>query len=196
MTTTLGGALRPMIHIRPASDRRVDFAVWAVRQRPKVRTTTPDTFAVPDELFIDVPEPLLIGALVNGHRYVSPDEDAADGRPAPGAAELLGVATPDSLTPPVGDPAADAAAIVAATPAATVKAAMTAVLTAVDVAAANAAGHPEEEPQRTGSALPASDDGDQGDDTPEGVFPCPECNREFTTERGRDTHRRQAHREG
>lgn len=85
-----------MIQIRPTLLLRRAFAEWAVGQRPKIRTVSTFEFAVPAGLFVDVPESVLIGALVDGHRYVSPVEDAALGRPEPG--ELLGVATVDGLT--------------------------------------------------------------------------------------------------
>lgn len=124
--------MRPMIQVQPTPELRRAFAVWATEQRPKVRTVSTTAFAVPAELFAAAPEEVLIGALVDGHRYVSPVEDEANG-------------------------------------------------------------------QEAGSELPVPDDsdpGDQADDKPEGVFPCPGCDREFTTARGRDAHRRQAHPEG
>ncbi|MEC3994997.1 hypothetical protein VSR01_16250 [Actinacidiphila sp. DG2A-62] len=178
--------MNEFIRVEPTPSQRRAFAGWAVAQRPKIRTLSPTEFAVPPHLFTDVPEQVLIGALVDGHRYVSPVEDAAHGRPGPGAPDLLGVATPAGLTPAPGSPEADAPAMVSATSPATVQAAMTAALVATDVATANAA--------HNDGPVPVGDDGPR-DDAPEGVFPCPECTREFTTERGRDTHRRQAHRE-
>ncbi|MEU1852930.1 C2H2-type zinc finger protein [Streptomyces sp. NPDC019990] len=77
-----------LIHVRPAPALRRDFATWAVAQTPKVRTVSTTDFAVPTTLFTDVPEHLLIGALVDGHRYVSPDEDEAPD-------DLLGVFQPE-----------------------------------------------------------------------------------------------------
>lgn len=170
-----------MINVQPAPGLLRQFAQWAVEQHPKIRTSGPAEFAVPADLFAVAPEEVLIGALVDGHRYVSPDEDAAEGRPAPGAPELLGVATPAGLTPAVGDPEGDAAAMVAATSPAAVEAAMTAALVAANAASGNL---PE----------PDQDSGPE-QEAPEGVFPCPQCEREFTTDRGRDAHRRQVHRE-
>jgi hypothetical protein len=67
--------MRDLIHVRPAPDLRRPFAVWATAQTPKIRTVTPDTFAVPAHLFVIAPEEVLIGATVDGHRYVSPVED-------------------------------------------------------------------------------------------------------------------------
>ncbi|MFC7791412.1 hypothetical protein [Streptomyces cinereoruber] len=110
---------RPKIEIQPAVERRVDFARWAVAQDPKIRTVGPTTFAVPADLYANMPESILIGARIDGHRYVSPEEDAAEGRPGPGGmvvvgedgpetvvplaapgGELLGVATASGFTPP------------------------------------------------------------------------------------------------
>lgn len=65
-----------MIHVEPTRPLRRDFAVWATAQDPKIATVSPSAFAVPADLYADVPEELLIGAQVDGHRYVSPLEDA------------------------------------------------------------------------------------------------------------------------
>ncbi|MFF5668804.1 hypothetical protein ACFY8S_01485 [Streptomyces hygroscopicus] len=159
-----------MIHIQPARDRRVAFARWAVAQRPKVRTVSAEAFAVPPRLFVQAPEDILIGSLVDGHRYVSPDEDAAAGRPAPGTPELLGVATPAGLTPTppagaLGDP----------TPA------------HEPVPALPVVGQDQQEAADSDSSDSAQAQG--------GAYSCGRCPRSFTTVRGRDTHRRQAHRE-
>ncbi|MEZ7005834.1 hypothetical protein [Streptomyces sp. AD55] len=66
-----------LIRVRPAPAQRRAFAAWAVAQTPKVRTTSQSEFAVPPHLFVAAPERVLIGARVDGHRYVSPEEDAA-----------------------------------------------------------------------------------------------------------------------
>lgn len=84
--------LNHMIDVVPAPALRRDFAVWAVAQTPKVRTVSATEFAVPDGLFTELPEHLLIGSLVDGHPYVSPDDDGP---------ELLGVATAEGFTPPL-----------------------------------------------------------------------------------------------
>jgi hypothetical protein len=144
-----------MIHVQPTPALRRAFAVWATEQRPKVRTVSTVAFAVPADLFVSAPEELLIGALVDGHRYVSPVEDEAEGRAAPGAA-LVGDQAPEAVVP--------------------------------------LAGPPDAEGQR--SPLPAADEetGDSGGQPqPEGVFPCPRCDRELTTARGRDMHARKVH---
>ncbi len=69
---------------------RVRFARWAVARTPKVRTVGPSTFAVPNRLFTSVPEGIPLGSVVDGHRYVSPDEET----------ELTDVARPEGLVPP------------------------------------------------------------------------------------------------
>jgi hypothetical protein len=150
------------IQIRPTAEQRVPFARWAVAQTPKVRTAGTSTFAVPAGLFADMPEELLIGAIVDGHRYVSPDEDQAQEQ----GDDLLGVATAAGFSEEreavPGEPLPDV---------------------------------PEEAYEPDSVALAA-----EGPETyvplagqPDGVFQCPGCGKEFTTERGRDTHRRQKH---
>ncbi|WP_411092316.1 hypothetical protein [Streptomyces sp. 049-1] len=197
-----------MIIVKPERSRLVAFARWATAQTPKVRTVGLAEFGVPPDLFVHAPEEVLIGALVDGHRYVSPSEDAANGLPEPGhqepaGTELLGVATPEALTGP-GDPYADAAAMVAATPPALVERAMGAVLLATDLAASNAAaggdsGDGDQVPEFAPlEDAPADEDDGQeqqaaGDGGPYGCDLC--SRRDFVTERGRDSHRRQVHRE-
>ncbi|MCX4539001.1 hypothetical protein [Streptomyces sp. NBC_01669] len=127
-----------------------------------------NTFAVPAALFPEAPEGILIGSLVDGHRYVSPEEDAAQGRPEPGAAHdqehegtgpvlLEQEAAPGEPLPPLPE----------------------------------AVHAPDSVPLPDPSE--GSDPSDPAAEVPEGVFPCGSCDREFTSERGRDTHRRQKH---
>lgn len=201
-----------MIRVLPVRESRRDFARWCVAQVPKVRTVTPQEFAVPARLFLEVPERLLIGSFVDGHRYVSPEEDAERGTPPPEGrgGDLLGVAT-----------AAGLVAVEAADPVA-VRQAMDAVLAAQDVATANAAARgvragevlsgvaesahgagsvpPVAAPEITADGvLPTPDDSDSSDpsdsgpEVPQGVLPCPGCDREFTSARGLRMHRRQVH---
>ncbi|MYX39029.1 hypothetical protein GTY85_37520 [Streptomyces sp. SID8377] len=108
-----------MIHIQPTRDRRVGFARWAVAQRPKVGTVGPHTFAVPARLFPDIAEELLIGAVVDGRPYVSPDQAPAaasperegiPGEPLPPAPEAAYPADPVPLPPPDFAPLEDAPA--------------------------------------------------------------------------------------
>jgi hypothetical protein len=131
--------LLTMIKVRPAPERRAAFARWATAQTPQVETCSHSEFAVPPDLFTHMPEELLIGSLVDGHRYRSPEEDADQ--------ELLGVATPEAFSET--GPGSDFAPL-------------------------------EDAP---------SDDADD-------AYACDRCPRTFATERGRNTHRRQAHPEG
>ncbi|NEA39268.1 hypothetical protein [Streptomyces sp. SID11385] len=151
-----------VVIVRPAVELRRDFARWAVAQRPKVRTASPTSFAVPAVRFTEAPEEILIGSFVDGQRYVSPDEDTPEctvGRP-----ELVGVASPDGYREAVpGEPLPEVPAEVYG---------------------------PDSTPLPEGS-----DDSDSSAEAPEGVFPCGACDREFTSERGRDAHGRQKHAE-
>jgi hypothetical protein len=133
--------LLTMIKVRPAPDRRAAFARWATAQSPQVETCSHSEFAVPPGMFTHMPEELLIGSLVDGHRYVSPQDD--EGR------DLLGVATEEAFTP--NAPAPDFAPL---------------------------------------------EDAPTPDDDGSGVYACDLCPRTFPTERGRNTHRRQAHPKG
>ncbi|MTE20284.1 hypothetical protein F0L17_14435 [Streptomyces sp. TRM43335] len=71
-----------IIRIEPAPARRRAFAAWAVAQEPKVRTCSATEFAVPADLYASMPEDILIGSTVDGHRYVSPELDAPFTEPA------------------------------------------------------------------------------------------------------------------
>jgi hypothetical protein len=163
-----------LIHVRPAPSLRRDFAEWAVAQEPKIRTVSTTDFAVPARLFTEVPERLLIGATVDGHRYVSPDEDQEQTAAADGP-DLLGVFQPEregipgQALPPIPDEAYPPDAKPLPEP---------------DYAPLNDA--------------PGDDDSDSSDrdadtDGESDGFTCDVCDRPFKTERGRDTHRRQAH---
>ncbi|WP_406322851.1 hypothetical protein [Streptomyces sp. NBC_00519] len=171
-----------MIKVQPARELRVAFARWAVAQSPKVRTCSTMEFTVPPALFTHMPEELLVGSIVDGHPYRSPLDD----EPPTEEPEWL-TAVPGEPLPPVPDSAYGPDAVplpeperqLAATSPATVEAAMTAAVVAVDLAAAN-----QEQPA---PAPAAPSDGDGADTV------CDVCNRPFTTKRGRDMHRRQAH---
>jgi len=132
--------LLTMIKVQPAPERRGAFARWATAQTPQVATCSHCEFAVPPDLFTHMPEELLIGSLVDGHRYRSPVEDAGQ--------ELLGVATPEAFTP--------------------------------------AGSGPDFAPLEDAATFQEADD----------AYACDRCPRTFETERGRNTHRRQAHPEG
>ncbi|UQA95621.1 hypothetical protein [Streptomyces halobius] len=214
-----------LIHVVPTAEQRQQFAAWAVAQTPKIRTVGPNAFAVPAALFTEVPERLLIGSHVDGHRYVSPDEDQEQHRQAltgtrgpevtipltrPKQArqaadtsrltELLGVATPDALTVPAPDDP------VFSVPGGGSESAWAPPELEVE------AGPPPPVPERTYGqhAIPLDTGGrDQEDaaggmdrsnravdnrtDAEAGPYGCDLCDREFTTARGRDTHRRQIH---
>lgn len=154
---------RIVIHIQPVRAQRVAFARWGVVQRPKVGTVGPHTFAVPAQLFPDIAEELLIGAMVDGRPYVSPDEtpsaalpelEGIPGEPLPPVPAEAYPPDAEPLAPPVFAPLEDAPA--------------------EDDADAGEAGRDEE---------PNAD----------GRFVCGACTRDFSTKRGRDLHQRQAH---
>ena len=150
--------MRDLIQIKPAPEQRVPFARWAVAQRPKVRTVGISTFAVPADLFADMPEAVLIGSIVDGHRYVSPDEDEQNARDFLGVASTAGFSQEHEAIP--GEELPEV---------------------------------PEEAYGPDSTPLPAPDASDEPAQRPDGVFPCSGCDKEFTTERGRDTHQRQKH---
>ncbi|MER7742310.1 C2H2-type zinc finger protein [Streptomyces sp. NPDC096538] len=153
------------IRVEPTRDNRVPFAGWACDQVPKVRTVSPQAFAVPHHLFPDIPEELLIGSIVDGHRYVSPLEDERQ-------AELLGVfqeereGTPGQPLPEIPDEAYPPDAVPLPPP---------------DFAPLDDA--------------PADDeDSDRSDRAAEHTGPyCTECDRSFKSDRALNSHRRQAH---
>ena len=58
-----------MVLVEPAGEQRQQFATWCIAQEPEVSTASHSAFAVPAELFKELPEPLLVGAYVDGHLY-------------------------------------------------------------------------------------------------------------------------------
>jgi len=74
-----------------------------VQQRPKVRTTSPVEFAVPDALIPAIPEHLLAGARLDGQLYVAP---APDARATRGAADQGQVPLPSADQGQVPPPSA------------------------------------------------------------------------------------------
>ncbi|QNT94939.1 hypothetical protein HEP81_04667 [Streptomyces griseofuscus] len=167
-----------LIRVQPTAALRREFALWAVAQNPKVRTASHYDFAVPADQFIHMPEHLLIGSVVDGHRYVSPDEDQAQKEPADsGGAELLGVGLPEREGIP-GEPLPEVPAEAYPAGAEPTPAADTTAL----------------EDAQPGEGSDSSDQADGNDDQGDGgEFTCDVCSRPFKSERGRDTHRRQAH---
>lgn len=162
--------MQPTIRVQPAREQMRAFAGWAVEQRPKVRTVAPNAFGVPADLFVQIPEPLLIGALIDGHRYVSPDEDAATGTLPPGTEDP--VAIPRQRRVQTGTE--DRQATTPQAPAEGDSREATAVL--------------GDQGRETFVPLSRGDEEQQG-----GPFLCETCSREFTSERGRDTHSRLKH---
>lgn len=157
------------IRVQPAARLRRDFAVWATAQAPKIRTVAPNTFAVPADLFVDVPEDILIGALVDGHRFVSPTEDAANGTPPPAATEWTPPVLPEQEAVP-GEP-----------------------LPELPESAYGPDAVPLDLP--AGEEQADSDPSDSSPDTGDG-YACDDCGRPYATERGLATHRRTKHLEG
>ncbi|MEU6628461.1 C2H2-type zinc finger protein [Streptomyces parvus] len=180
-----------MIEVQPAPEQRRAFARYAVLQKPKWRTVSPTSFNVPADLFPAVPEELLIGSVVDGHRYVSPVEDAELGAqpparlldcgtcyeengeeghphpecplPAEARPELVGVATGDGFREAVpGEPLPEVPA---------------------EAYPPDSVPLPAAEPVE--DTAPA--------DEPQEGFPCPHCDKPFSSERGRDTHQRMKH---
>jgi hypothetical protein len=76
-----------LIRVRPAPERRAEFAAWAVVQQPKLRMVSHAEFGVPSRLYASMPEALLVGALVDGHLYV-PVPDVAVEHDSEGMAAL------------------------------------------------------------------------------------------------------------
>lgn len=73
-----------VITVEPAPSLRVEFARWGTDFGPRFRTCSHNEFEVPADLFSEAPEELLIGAIVDGHRYRSPIEDDQLGITPPG----------------------------------------------------------------------------------------------------------------
>jgi hypothetical protein len=163
-----------LIYVRPAPALRCDFAVWAVAQTPKVRTADPQTFAVPPRLFVAAPEELLIGSVVDGHRYVSPYEDEADEEQP---TVLVGEDGPESVVPMrtavPGEPLPDAAESAYGSDSASLASPDFAPLEYAPVAGEGGHG---------GGAAPA-----------DGPHACKDCGRSYATGRGLNRHRSSVH---
>lgn len=186
-----------IIRVRPRRDLRQDFARWAVAQHPKVRTVGADTFGVPPHLFTDMPEALLLGARVDGHRYVSPLEEATASAGA-GAPELVGVDTPDGFRVAVpGQPLPEVPAEAYGPHSVPLDDAPgdgpTTVVSPGDNDGDNLApgGDTATTPEAVTSEDTPGDTGDTSGDT--GLYACLHCPRSFTSSRGREVHSRRAH---
>lgn len=175
--------MNQLIRIRPTPALRVEFARWAVAQRPKVDTVGLHEFGVPARLFAGMPERILIGALVDGHWYVSPEEDATLGRPGPGAsgpaatatATVVGESVPETVIPLTRPD----------------RSRQLAGVSGLEQLLGTAVPGPS-----VGAATPDSDRSDSTSNKAEaagGGTSCDVCQRTFSTSRGRDAHRRQVH---
>ncbi|KPI33271.1 hypothetical protein OV450_1359 [Actinobacteria bacterium OV450] len=157
-----------VIRVKPTPEKRRAFAEWATQQRPKVRTLSSTSFAVPPAAFQDIPEELLIGSMVDGHRYVSPDEDAAAPAVAPLAfTDVVEIGTDEEVgeaLPALPDEAY-----------------------APDAVALDASPMPE---------LTDGEETAQAAEDAAGDHQCEDCGRPYATERGLAGHRRQKHPEG
>ncbi|MGW4731830.1 hypothetical protein ACWEQC_22150 [Streptomyces shenzhenensis] len=179
-----------IIRVQPARHLRVQFARWAVAQRPKVRTVSESAFGVPPRLFTHMPEDLLRGSLVDGHPYVAVDYEPS--APAPeDAPELLGVATPDGIQEAVPGQ------LLAEIPA-TAYGPDAVPLPPPDFAPLEDAPVIDEEGDQLQALTDAGDTGATGrnsdsSDSAGKPYRCPQCPRDFDSERGRDTHRRMVH---
>ncbi|WP_433856658.1 C2H2-type zinc finger protein [Streptomyces kronopolitis] len=159
-----------LIHVEPTPETRIALARWAVAQTPKVSTVGPNTFGIPAHLFSSVPEAALIGAQVDGHRYVSPDEEASvPAEEGTAETELTGVARPEGFTVSTPDEAP-----------------------AVPEESSSAESTPLAAAESdTQQEAPASESGPETEDGAD--YPCEFCPRSFSTERGRTTHVRRSH---
>ncbi|MER7135393.1 hypothetical protein ABT358_02470 [Streptomyces sp. NPDC000341] len=186
-----------VITIQPTRELLVPFARWAVAQSPRVRTDSVNSFAVPAHLFAGMPEDILVGSLVDGHRYVSPAEDARTGTPAPG--ELLGVSrrvAGEARLLACGLCYEEDGEEVHPHPACSLSAPQTGEREAVPgdvLPEAPASGNDPD-------SAPLAPWGDEDDGAADGEppaesapFVCDLCPRDYPTARGRDTHRRQKH---
>lgn len=72
--------------IEPADDQRAAFARWCLAQTPKIQTATASGSVVSAELFKQVPEPILVGAYVDGrlYRHVAEQREPVQSEPVPG----------------------------------------------------------------------------------------------------------------
>lgn len=186
------------IHVQPAPPMRRRFAQWAVAQRPKVRTISTHEFAVPPRLYVDMPEELLRGSTVDGHPYVSPEEPTAP---------TVATAATKNAQPPGPDSGAGGARAAAAHEE---EPSTAPVEPAVDGTTGSSVPVPERAPgpEHHPTTALASDDpafslpGPSGEQEPaeespgdadSAAFECAECDRPFTSARGREMHRRRVH---
>ena len=70
-----------LIIVQPGPHKRGPMALWLVSEYPEVRTVSESEFGIPPAVFTLMPEELLIGAVVDGHEYISPDLDSEPPHP-------------------------------------------------------------------------------------------------------------------
>ncbi|MCM1964841.1 hypothetical protein [Streptomyces sp. G1] len=155
-----------VIRVTPAAGLRQAFAAWAVQQRPKVRTVSSRSFAVPPKLFTALPEELLLGSYVDGHPYVPvPPEEEPEAPAVLPERECSGRCTghlpdlPAEAYPP-------------------------------DAVLLDLVGAEAEPPHPPPADEPDSAPADTDPGTPGTACPEPECGRTFDTARGLATHAR------
>lgn len=64
-----------LVLVEPAHDQRRDFARWCLAQDPQIQTASHTGFEVPSDLFVNMPESLLVGARIDGQPYRHVVED-------------------------------------------------------------------------------------------------------------------------
>lgn len=196
------------IGVQPAASRRRAFARWAVAQHPKIGTVGPNTFAVPPHLFAAVPEGVLLGALVDGQPYVPRGrvpratrqmKQAKQVKAAPAAKPRV-QASPRLPKRPVADLSTPATATpAAAEPQDTTLPEQEAepgqppppVPATAYPSGAVPLGTGRQKQEETAAEI--SDSAHEDEQTP--PFRCEDCERVFTTEHGRNIHRRRKHAE-
>lgn len=89
-----------MITVEPARELRSAFAIWAIAQRPPLKTSSATGFDVPAFLYPSIPPELLAGAYVDGFRLdVSmPQPVAAEPPQAPSGAATGEAPDPTPVT--------------------------------------------------------------------------------------------------
>ncbi|MEU9576303.1 hypothetical protein [Streptomyces chilikensis] len=160
-----------MIPVRPDRLLRVEFARWAVAQTPKIRTVSTDTFAVPPHLYPEIPEHLLVGAVVEGEVYVPVASVAAD-------------TDPDDPDPGPNDVHGDVSA--STTPSGIVP------VTSADSGPDRPDSDPDPRADTADVPTPAEEPV-EAPGSPVDDLQCPDCTRSFSTLAGLSSHRRHAH---